>query len=230
MGNLKQLIGTATLVGSLTLGAAANAAVLKFTEGARTDIDGSVRVTADGTGGNDTAGAPPGFSLGTLTGGDEVNLHGRIVNIQDRYTFTSLASFSLEWIFEGYTIGGSLVDEDRSGFSGVPAPGVGDNTSTFQLTHLGLDGVLGGGDDFEVGSTEFTTDINSTTGDDQKLFAGKFAAGTYELFIFNDSDNKDALYDIRISAVPLPAGALLLLTGVAGFGVARRRKKAAAAA
>lgn len=230
MGNLKQIIGAATLVGTLALGATANAAVLKFTEGDRADIDDSVRVTTDGNGANDTAGAPPGFQLGTLTGGDDINLHGRIINIQDRYTFTSTASFSVEWIFEGYTIGGALVDEDRSGFSGVPAPGVGDNTSTFQLTNLGLDGVLGGGDDTVAGSDDFTTDINSTTGDDQKLFAGKFEAGTYELFIFNSGGNKDALYDIRISAVPLPAGALLLLTGVAGFGVARRRKKAAVAA
>jgi hypothetical protein len=214
---IKSLVVTTTIAAALTLGSAASAAVFKYTEGGRTDIDDSVRVTADGTGDFDTGGSDPGFTLAPFGAGDEINLHGRIIGIDDAYSFTSSAPFSLEWIFEGYMIGGVLVDEDRSGFSGVPAPGPGDNSSDFSLVDLGTN--------TEVAFANFVTDINRTTGDPQAIFSGRFAAGTYELRI-DGLGPEDAYYDIRISAIPLPAGAVLLMTGLAGFGWARRRKAA----
>ncbi len=198
---------------ALLVGTSASAATFIFTEGNRATIDSSTVVTNDGTGTGDTAGGPPGFVLGTLNSGDDIELHGRIIEIDDRYTFTATAGFNLEWIFGGYQIGGVQVDQDRSGFSGVPAPGPGDNTSDITLTNLGT---------LDVTSGTFTTDINQTNTMDENIFAGRFAAGTYELFI-DGGGPFDALYDIRISAVPLPAGAVLLLTGLAGLRLARRK-------
>lgn len=44
------------------------------------------------------------------------------------------------------------------------------------------------------------------------LFSGD--AGTYTLIIDGRSDKQTAYYDLKISVVPLPAGMLLLLTGI----------------
>ena len=206
---MNKFLGTAVITAALSFGAAAQAATYSFTEGNRTDIDGSERVVVNGTGVGDTA----AFTISeTLDTGDTFNLHGRIIEIDDSYTFTATEAFSLSWIFDGYEIGGVTVAENESGFVGTPFPGIGDNTSVFTLTNLGTLASV---------SETFTTDI--ITGADEYLFTGNFEAGTYA-FTINGAGPLDALYDIQISAVPLPAGALLMLTGLAGFGAMRRRK------
>lgn len=64
------------------------------------------------------------------------------------------------------------------------------------------------------------TDITNATGAVTEVFAF-FGDGA------GDSDYDDMVIKLEIiSAVPLPAGAVLMASGIAGFGVMRRKKKA----
>ncbi len=96
----------------------------------------------------------------------------------------------------------------------------GTNIIDFGITGLFASSVTGPGSNptTEVGLwTEITRLFQVTTAGDYDLTFG--ASGTEEtLGGFID--------DVSIAAVPLPAGALLLLTAVGGFGIARRLRKA----
>jgi hypothetical protein len=56
--------------------------------------------------------------------------------------------------------------------------------------------------------------------------------GGSQVFSFNTPEGRDlshiSFYDTRATVVPLPAGAWLMLSGMAGLGVISRRKRAAA--
>ncbi len=200
---------SATVV-ALALTGAAHAATYIYTEGQRDQVAGSTVITPQ-----DAANTSPGFDLGTANAGDSIDIHGRIVTRTDYYTFTATESFTIEWIFGGYALEnpGSVQypadDNTQSGLTSRPA-GNGDNSPV----NIYLDGVAAAGN-------TFTAEITSG---DPTIF-GRMPAGTYVLSIDGGFDFPDALYDIRIQAVPLPAGAVLLLTGLAGLGVARRRRR-----
>lgn len=213
MNFLKTIMVAAT---AITLSGAANAATVSFTEGERDEVIGSIRVPTGS--GNDTPGSAPGFDLSqgsALTGGDDVDLYGRIFGQTDFYNFASNAAFSLRWIFDGYVtagvhpVGQSTLD---SGFTATPLLGS-SNSATFTLTNTVTNASV---------SASFTTNV--LLGDPENLFGQRFDAGSYTLEIDGDGP-KDALYDITISTVPLPAGGLLLLTALGGMGVARRRRR-----
>lgn len=68
---------------------------------------------------------------------------------------------------------------------------------------------------------------DGSAGNPPPITFGGLSAGTYRLAFFENGDPLRVQADFKISAVPLPAGGLLLLTALGGMAVVRRRRKAA---
>jgi hypothetical protein len=193
-----------------------SAATVGITEGTRDLVDGTSRIS-----GPDASPLPGGAydldGLGTL-GPDTFEIFGRIVDSIDNFSFgfTAASSFDISWIFGGYDLaGGGFVAE-----SGFVSEGISDKTATFRLLED-----LGGGSFSLVDFADFTTDV--TSGPEVIFSAGP---GNYVFQVDGSGSNASGsgvgLYDIRISAVPLPAAGWLLLAGVGGLVAVRRRKNA----
>ncbi len=60
---------------------------------------------------------------------------------------------------------------------------------------------------------------------DTPIFA-KLSAGTYTIGLYESNRPVGGSADFRVSAVPLPAGGLLLVSALGGMGLMRRRKSA----
>ena len=198
----------------------ASAATVLYTEGNgnnRALVAGSIDLEDASPGG-------AGFDLGSYDAGDTLGIYGRIVGSVDRFTFNVNAAFDIVFDFDGYDLdgGGSVV----AGLSGLimqsVAVGGGDPVTeglgkgvTISLFQEAI----------EIASRTYSTNETSLTSGDNTIFGG-LAAGTYTLIV-DGSDgpkkSKAALYDIEIAAVPLPMGALLLVTGLGAFGLVRRK-------
>lgn len=204
---MRTLIKTAAIalaIGFISM-TTAQAATVGFTEGKRDRVAGTTVISP-----TDATNTPPGFDLGTIGFGekfDTIDLYGRIVSAVDVFTFTSTNAFKVEFIFGGFDLhnGGS---ESVSGFI---AEGPRDNSSDFTLDILTPAPVT-------VGRDDFTTDVTSGL---SFIFGGD--GGTYQFAI--DGHGKAAQYDIRISAVPLPAGLPLMGAGLALMGFVAWNKK-----
>lgn len=180
---------------------AANAATVGITEGQRALVEGTTKI--------DDVFLPGGgtYNLGSLDD-DTYEIYGRVTRSEDLYAFgfSVSAGAKVSWIFGGY------------------------NTADGYKTDTGLTGVDGkeikisvlDASDTEIFSDNFTAD--TTTG--PATIFDIAAAGSYKLLIDGLGTNGEALYDIRLSAVPLPAGGLLILSGLAGFGLLRRKRNA----
>lgn len=187
----------------------------------------------------------PGFELDDLanvnpTGfgaNDILQIHGRIVSAVDIYTysFSFQNSFKVEFDLDGYQLAENLISSN--GITDENDPDFGFETLS------GLVGQDGRGGDPEAGlpkkgvkfsligngqtiERSFKTDI--LDGANPFIFGG--VGGVEYILIVDGSvgprSGADALYDLRISAVPVPAAGLLLLTAVAGAGfMGRRRRK-----
>lgn len=193
-----------------------------------TDID----VDSNGNGINLDALSPSAFGRG-----DVIGIYGRIVSAVDKftYTFSSDVGFNVGFDFDGYEVFSSgkdgpteFVDEGLSGLvdqsvvlSGDPdnANDSSDKKVIISLENTGTD---------EIISKTFYTNVTSVTAVTASIFAD-LVGGSYKLTIDGrqggDAKNVAALYDLRISAVPLPAGVILLLSGLGVLGVARLRRK-----
>lgn len=216
---------------SFALASGAMAATVTVTEG-----NGDNRRTVAGSVDLDTDSAGTGVDLDALNGGafgfgDTIGIYGRIVGAVDRftYTFTSGVNFNVDFDFDGYDLeaGGSV----GAGFSGL--------VDQEDVLSGDADQVInGGGKIVEISLINdllpdlvrsFTTNVSSLTSGDSSIFSD-VAAGEWTLVVdgrFRPNQDTAALYDIEISAVPLPAGGLLLLGGLGGLAALRRRKKAA---
>lgn len=211
---MKKTILAAVVAAASIAGTSSFAAVIGFTEGTRDHVQGTQQLAPKDTSPN-PANAFDLDTAGTL-GQDTFELYGRIVDSIDNFAFgfTATSTFNVSWIFGGYNLegGGSV------GLSGFVAEGGPKKKATFKL----LDATNGNS---VLQSMDFETDV--TTGPAIIFTAGP---GDYVLQIdgsgpINAPGGGVGLYDIEISAVPLPASALFLLAGVAGLGAVARRKK-----
>lgn len=96
------------------------------------------------------------------------------------------------------------------GFSAGQIPGGGD-TDRLSVVFDSINSL-----NFDGSMPSFTTGINRINIGNEGLF------GTFRAASITGSATFTLVPDV--AAVPLPAGALLLLTGLGGFGIARRRK------
>lgn len=190
-------------LGMLAMTSSAFATTVGFSEGVRDQVAGTTVINPV------DVPSMGGFDLGSLAAvGDSISIHGRIVNAVDAYTFTSATAFNVEFIFGGVALeAGGMTDS--SGFVLDDIGSDANNTSDFSL-QLGMDAAL---------MQTLTTEI---TGGESLIFSG--GPGTYSFII--DGSGGGALYDVRISAVPLPAALPLLLGGMGLLGVFGRKKKA----
>ncbi|MEP0049531.1 MAG: VPLPA-CTERM sorting domain-containing protein [Roseobacter sp.] len=210
---MKLAIFTGALALAAVVTTTASAAVVGITEGTRDLVNGTIAASPRDTSSNPNR----AFDLDTLgsLGADSFEIYGRIVNAVDNFAFgfSSTSAFDVSWIFGGYTIDAGNVDVSASGFV---SEGAAEKSATFNL--------LDANDNFSVVETlTVTTDI--IAGDALLFSAG---AGDYVLQIDGSGSNRGpgvGLYDVSISAVPLPASSLLLLIGIGGLGVVKRRKK-----
>lgn len=189
-------------LGLLAMASSASATVMTmtgFSEGIRDQVAGTTVI--------DPTDVPSvgGFDLGSLTNvGDMITLHGRIVNAVDAYEITSETAFTVSFIFGGVALeAGGMTD--TSGFVYDDLGGDVDNTAVFSLT----------------GSMDEMIMTEVTSGDPLIFSAGP---GSYSFAI--DGSGGGALYDIKFTAVPVPAALPLLLGGIGMLGVFGRKKKA----
>jgi hypothetical protein len=236
--NLVSALPTAALVIGIS-SLAASAATYSFTEG-----NGNNRPLVDGS--QELEDAPqgvPGFNLNsetsttTFTDDDEILIFGRIVGLQDLFTYTFAfdTAFTVSFNFGGYFVDSTevadsgLVAQDSQ--SGGPAPGAFDTAGDSKGVEFGL---LEKSDNSIV-DMYFSTDVLSVAdmGPDFSnpvIFTGE-GGTSYSLIVdgsMGPNKNGAALYDLKIegiSPVPLPASAILLGTAFAAFGVAARRHR-----
>jgi len=190
---------------------ASSAATVAFTEGARPRVDGTVKlsdVPSSAGGAYDVITNDGGVLGGSFDVGDVVRIYGRIVGAVDSYTFEASTHFTIKFIFGGY----DLANGNSVGESGFVSERVAEKTATFRLTNTGTG---------DQQSTVYTTDI---TGGDPLVFKG--GPGTYVFAIDGrgDQGRPIGLYDLKITAVPLPASAFLMLAALGGVGLASRRR------
>ncbi|WP_298835661.1 VPLPA-CTERM sorting domain-containing protein [uncultured Roseobacter sp.] len=188
----------------------ASAATVGYTEGRRDLVDGTMRIA-----GGDAAAS--GFMLGTIGRGageySQIGIFGRIVGHADFFTFRATSDFRISFAFDGVSVAGEQL------VSGFVRQGRRQNEADFVLRTLG--------DPAADQVRRLRTDISQAAGSGGSalIFSGE-AGKTYSFGV--DSrvarDKGAASYDIRISVVPLPESALLLLGGIAGLGYIARRK------
>ncbi|MEL7529639.1 MAG: hypothetical protein AAFN16_28030 [Pseudomonadota bacterium] len=196
------------------LGGPAHAMTMGYTEGSRDLVDGTQKL-------GDASSSPLGTSLGVLGFGAsdyrQIDLHGRIVGSTDVFSFTAASNFIVEFIFGPIsvkngtkTIDGGFVQEGNTG-----------NKSEFVLG-------LSGASDGKVFQTNILSEADNMG---TSLIFRAMAGSPYTFSIQNGPDNNPsgaATYDIRLTAVPLPAALPLLAGGLGILGLAGWRRKRSA--
>ncbi|WP_375227900.1 VPLPA-CTERM sorting domain-containing protein [Roseobacter sp. S98] len=194
----------------LTLAVPGAASTIGYTEGKRDRVDGTERLA-----GRDASSR--GFILGTVGNGDsdfsKIGIFGRIVGHADYFTFRANSNFNIAFIYSGLTFRSSPIT------SGFVQEGQFANEADFVLRDVD--------DPSSEQRRRLRTDLTSTTGPGAGpvIFSGQ--AGKNYIFGVDSrvaDDTGAARYDVVITAIPLPAGILLLAGGLAGLGYFGRRK------
>lgn len=192
------------------IGVKASALEVGLTEGTRDLVFGTTQLAPQDTSPNPAN----AFNLDTLGSLDDTtfNIFGRIVDSVDNFAFgfTATKGVDVSFIFDGYflddngSMGAFVAD---SGF--VSENGPVEKTATFKL--------LDANDSFSV--IEMLTRTTDVTSGAPLLFSA--GPGSYVLQIDGSGAHSAGqgvgLYDIQISAVPLPAALPLFLTALLGL-------------
>ena len=208
------------------------AATVTFTEGTRDLVASAIKLgdtDSDPGAAFDTVGGSGGAISGVFGSGDQVDVHGRIVDAVDNFAFMADTAFNIEFNFGGYFLSdgddSDLSDNAFVSASGFVSEGFADKSSTFSLlrvTEAGHELV----DSFTYG-TDLLSGLDNLKNPGTSLI---FAAGpgSYVLQIDGSGENADGsgvgLYDLSvISVIPLPAAGFLLLGGLGGLALLRRK-------
>lgn len=200
----------------------------------RRTVVGSTDVDVDSVGGGIDLNAQLGPSV--FGYGDVIGIYGRIVGAVDMFTyeFSADVGFNVGFDFDGYDVFSSgksgPTETVVAGLSGlvdqsVVLTGNPDNaaSSSDKKVIISLENT----DTNDIISKTFFTNVTSVTAVTASIFAD-LTGGNYKLTIDGregGATNVAALYDLKISAVPLPAGVILLLSGLGVMGAARLRRK-----
>lgn len=199
---MKNLIGAVT--GAILLAGSASAATLSITGGTDFTLPGGSEPVFN------PAPAVAGLAIGTtVQNGDNVLLsYSSAKKLKITYTFVGKEAGAVNTAMDG----GSVTNRDAVGssFSNFYAAGTGLVDLDFTST---------------TGETAQNGGPNSTFGG--LAFYAIDSNSVYALFDDGTSniDYDDMIVQIDVAAVPLPAGAALMLTALGGFGIAARRRK-----
>ena len=208
------------------------ASTVAFTEGRRDLVANSIKLRdtkSNPAKAFDTVNNDGGAISGDFGSGDQIDIHGVIVDLTDNFAFLAETAFTVEFNFGGYYLSddddSNLADNSFVETSGFTSRSRDEKAATFSLLRAVESG-------FELVDS-YTNSTGILSGQDNTKNPGTsliFAAGPGRYVLQIDGSGEHApgagvgLYDLSVvAAVPLPAAGFLLLGGLGGLALLRRK-------